>query len=125
MGLNISPDGGSWSYSGFQQFRLALAAEEGIRLDDMLGFGGSGEWSTDGGELITPLAPLLHHSDCDGVLEPDEAAMILRRLPAILDRWNQLDTEAGFERAYDVEQGRRLVAALQHAVEHRSVVVFG
>ena len=75
MGLCIYPGEASWSYSGFHEFRRRLAAEEGLELEQMHGFGpmlpGSRphydptlpliEWS----EVPTSLEPLLNHSDCD------------------------------------------------------------
>lgn len=51
-----------WSYSGFHRFRQRLAAEIGIELEEMQGFGGDKEWDEK-----QPLTPLLTHSDCEAL----------------------------------------------------------
>src|SRR5690606_29767440 len=83
MGLTIYPGGASWSYGGFARFRERLATEEGIDLREMRGFGGSREWLTPNGVPITPLEPLLNHSDCDGHMESHECELVVPRLTAI------------------------------------------
>lgn len=98
MGLDIRPrQPGSdkfisdhWvsrSYKGFRCFRRRLAAEEGIDLDVMAGFGtGLGQVSWDG--VTSPLIPLLNHSDCDGHLTPAQCAQMMPRLAEICERWS-------------------------------------
>lgn len=127
MGLSIHPGGASWAYSGFNAFRTALAAEEGIELDAMEGFGGEQRpWQTPDGQPISPLVPLLHHSDCDGYLESYECEQVVPRLEAILTRWES-DGRTVYDphREYDIAQGRRLLAAMRHSIEHGCAVVFG
>ena len=51
------------SYGGFGHFRETLAESMGMRLNDMVGFGGTIEWIGD-----EPFYYLLDHSDCDGEL---------------------------------------------------------
>lgn len=121
MGLDIRPGDASWSYRGFHEFRKRLAAAEGFDLDMMRGFGGSREWETTNGDHFTPLAPLLHHSDCDGYLESEECEQALPRLVAILGTWADHPDAAV---RYDVEQGWRLVAAMEHSIEHGCAVRF-
>lgn len=123
MGLDIRPGHACWSYSGFNMFRRALAAEEGIDLNQMVGFGGERPWETSHGEHITPLAPLLNHSDCDGYLEGYECEEVLPRLKLILDRWAAADNWA--ERDYDIQQGYELCESMQHSIDHGCAVVFG
>ena len=50
-------------YVWFARFREALAESKGIRLDDMIGFGGHVRWDDD-----IPYCELLKHSDCEGEL---------------------------------------------------------
>lgn len=121
MGLDIRPGKAAWSYGGFARFRERLAHSEGFDLREMRGFGGERDWETESGQHITPLAPLLNHSDADGYLHAWEAEEILLRLPAVLDSW-EADADPAVQ--YDVEHGRHLVEALRHCVEHRCAVVF-
>lgn len=124
MGLAIRPGGASWSYSGFNLFRRELAREEGLTLSEMVGFGGEREWHTSAGDDITPLRPLLNHSDCDGYLDSYECEQVLPRLRTIIDRWDA-DTSINPGRDYDVQQARELIAAMEHSVDHGCAVVFG
>jgi len=121
VGVTIYPYRASWSYGGFNRFRHRLAAEEGINLDAMQGFGGEGKWETSNGDPITPLAPLLNHSDCDGILESWDCELVEPRLSAILARWA---TDPSPEARYDVEHGLKLAAAMRHSVEHGCAVTF-
>ena len=87
MGVDFSHGVGSRSYSGFQLFREEIAAEIGINLDEMEGFGG--DWLWDGVE--DSVRPLLDHSDCDGHLTPDECRLVAPRL-------RELAADAAFSR---------------------------
>ena len=95
MGLDFSHTNAHWSYSGFNRFRRAIAAHEGIDLDAMRGFGGDHDWST----ATTPLKPLLNHSDCDGELTPQECRQVAPRLRVVVTAlWpdpNDYDRHAG------------------------------
>lgn len=122
MGLAIRPGNARWSYSGFNAFRHALAAEEGIDLDQMDGFGGTRSWRTDNGQEVTPLTPLLYHSDCDGYLDSGECEQVLPRLKLILDRWAA--TPNWIEHDYDIRHGYELCEAMQHSIVHGCAVVF-
>lgn len=121
MGVSIYPGRASWAYSGFMRFRERLAQEEGLDLREMVGFGGEREWTTSNGDHITPLAPLLNHSDCDGYLDSYECELVEPRLSAILARWAR---EGDPFAQYDIENGLKLAAAMRHSVEHGCSVVF-
>ena len=121
MGVSIYPGRASWSYSGFANFRRALAGEEGINLAEMTGFGGTREWETSSGQHITPLAPLLNHSDCDGYLHGYECEEVIPRLETILSKWAR---DADPETQYNVQHGLALLAGMKHSVEHGCAVVF-
>lgn len=60
------------SYNGFGAVREELAATIGVNLDVMVGYGGHTPWDT----VDSPLVPLLHHSDAEGDLGPQECAAI-------------------------------------------------
>jgi hypothetical protein len=125
MGIDIRPGRASWSYSGFMEFREKLAAAEGLNLREMQGFTTGGKpWEFSNGQHVTPLAPLLSHSDCDGYLDAHECEEVLPRLRQIVDGWAG---QSGFDpvRDYDVHQARELIGAMEHSVEHRCSVVFG
>lgn len=101
MGIDFSHTTAQWSYTGFGDFRRALALFEGFELDDMDGFGGDRDWST----VHTDLAPLLNHSDCDGEMTPDECRRVAPRLCVVVDElwpaeravW-EIDPSASFNR---------------------------
>lgn len=89
MGVDFSHGEASWSYGGFNRFREALAAHEGIDLNRMHGFKpfyAGDDWAGipwDG--VTTALRPLLDHSDCDGQLTPEECRQVAPRLREVID----------------------------------------
>jgi hypothetical protein len=89
MGLDFNNSDAHWSYTGFGRFRERLAEHEGFDLDQMAGFGGERDWST----VATDLKPLLHHSDCDGELTPEECALVGPRLYGIAMTWPEDDRD--------------------------------
>jgi hypothetical protein len=138
MGLDISPGGAHWAYSGFHRFRERLAAEEGLVLGQMEGYwlppdsemaylsdrdfqGPARPWQEDG-EYITPLGPLLDHSDCDGVLLPYECETVLPRLREIVEKWDAADQHNDTD--HDVSRAFRLIEGMEHCVEHGCAMVF-
>lgn len=116
MGLDISPGGAYWSYTGFNRFRTRLAAEDGITLDAMDGFAIYGK-SWDDAE--TTLTPLLHHSDCDGYIDSGECEEMLPRLREIRNKW--LDVEP-FDR--DGVQLCLLIEGMEHCANHDCALRF-
>jgi hypothetical protein len=120
VGVDFHPGDAHWSYGGFHEFRKRLADAEGIDLEGMAGFrrkpypGVPGVRSWD--DVATPLAPLLHHSDCDGELTREECAQVAPRLREILDQWAEEQGIApgeGHLRDYDVWMGRKLASAME------------
>ncbi|WP_084963335.1 hypothetical protein [Thermoactinospora rubra] len=120
MGLNISPGGASWSYSGFNRFRERLAVAEGFALDEMEGFKPFDAPDTWVGkrwdEVQTSLKPLLDHSDCGGYLLARECEEVLPRLREIVATWPETD--------YDRRAAEALIAGMEHCVEHGCAMVF-
>lgn len=114
----------SWSYLGFAAFRRRLAADAGFDLDTMSGFkprDADADWvGRDWSEVDTGLEPLLNHSDCDGELTPEQAAVLAPALDAALDRFDPGD----WVQSYDLEHGRELVQLLRIAAAQQITVQF-
>lgn len=122
MGLDIHPGGASWSYGGFARFRESLADEEGFSLDSMEGYTEDGiSW----GAFPTTLTALLHHSDCDGYLEPWECSDMIDRLRAIHDSWLYASSPADSVGNYDTENLGHLISGMEHCIEHGCTMRFG
>jgi len=114
MGLDISPGRAQWSYGGFMRFRERLAALEPIPpLREMEGYTENGvPWETV--ERHTSLVPLLHHSDCDGYLDPWECEQMLPRLRQVYATWD----DPGDPLGYDRERLGALIKGMEHVMEH-------
>lgn len=101
MGLAFRQSNAQWSYSGFNAFRCRLAAEIGINLREMAGFGPPERpWHkiTDG------ISPLLNHSDCEGELTPEECKRVAPRLRELVADWTDgHDKQNALELADDME----------------------
>ncbi len=112
MGIDFSHGNAHWSYSGFNRFRMRLASEIGISLDDMEGYGGEYKW-----EIISdPIKPLLTHSDCDGLLSPDVLFNVAQRLREIVSSWDDED--------YDKFQAIELAEGMELAYHLKEDLIF-
>lgn len=90
MGLDTSHDAWHGPYSSFNRFRFWLAEQIGINLHEYKGYGnfvdslyhetGTKELSTIDHDIM----PLLNHSDCDGILTPEECRKVARGLTKII-----------------------------------------
>ena len=113
MGIDFSHCGAHWAYSGFNRFRERIAGEIGINLRDMEGFSGflptpnqeekeALKWN----KIIDPIKLLLNHSDCDGILTPEECAKVAPRLREIISDWDDedYDKQNAIELAEGMEQ---------------------
>lgn len=122
MGLDFSHCDARWAYSGFMRFRLKLASEIEIALHCMESFAWnhsedkpyenvliSGyreedkitdfrptvgiqpviKWSTVNDDIV----PLLNHSDCDGILTPEECQKVAPRLRVLIKDWDDDDRD--------------------------------
>jgi hypothetical protein len=78
----------SWSYGSFGDFRRRLAAQIGITLYEMEGFGGDVSWDPFKQE---PLYPLLDHPDDEGELSWSECARIWPALVVAVKNWPEHD----------------------------------
>lgn len=111
MGLDFSHCDAHWSYSGFHFFRKRLAAEIRVELDEMAGFGGTGDWS----KVKDPIVPLLNHSDCDGELTSDECKVVASRLRELVSDWSDDDRDKAD--ALELAQGMELAASRSEHLE--------
>ncbi|WP_078610745.1 MULTISPECIES: hypothetical protein [Streptomyces] len=125
MGLTLYPGSSdvddvesSWSYSGFDAFRNALAAADGIDLQAMQGFGGDRPWST----VTSPLGPLLDHPDDRGQLSVAECEQVLPRLSKIVADWAAGDLGRSADDLLEDASG--LVAVLEVCVREGAPMVF-
>ncbi len=100
MGLDTSHDCWHGSYTSFNRFRAAVAAEFNIPLELMEGFYGMPgrtdfslpddiakalpiKWES---LIPQPIHLLLHHSDCDGEIEAKDCVAIAEQLEAAAAR---------------------------------------
>ena len=114
MGLNFSHTDMHWSCSCFHEFRRKLAAEIGIDLDDMDGFEGTLSWD----DLKDDIVPLLDHSDCEGVLTPEECRRVAPRLRQLVSSWPMDDGSLDKYRALE------LATAMERAQAENTNLVF-
>lgn len=87
MGLGFSHGDAHWSYGGFNRARSKLAAEFGLELAEMEGFGGKVPWN----HSVSPVMELLDHSDCDGELTAKQCQAIAPALRAAVAPWPDAD----------------------------------
>jgi hypothetical protein len=105
MGLDTTHDAWHGAYSAFSRWRNELARVAGYRLardpggittsvvlpwEDFTMANLLGEWSSMPGD--DPLLWLIIHSDCDGVIHPEQGTLIAARLEGLLPELD--DTEA-------------------------------
>jgi hypothetical protein len=111
MGLDFSHCDAYWSYSGFNRFRERLANQIGFSLGEMVGFGGKREWDT----VHDDIKPLLDHSDCDGVLTPEECKIVYPRLAELIQNWSEYDRDKIM--ALELIEGMKLCVELDEDLE--------
>lgn len=101
MGVRIGD--ATWSYTGFHNFRTEVARLDGIDLNEMAGFCDR-EDAVRWDSVDSALNPLLDHSDCDGVLTPEQCAQVAPRLAELSDQLHS---------SYDRRQAENLVEAME------------
>ena len=97
LGFTISAGGddyefskAGWSYGGFHSFRLRLAKELNLKtFPETIGKMTHNTW--EDAEFDEPIEPLMNHSDCDGLLEPEECKKIAPRLRDLVRNWEDDD----------------------------------
>lgn len=113
MGLDTTHECWHGSYSSFNAWRRWLAGKAGFDLDSMLGFGGHTDWST----VSSGLVPLLNHSDCDGEISPDDAALIAPALDEVVENATEQDEPWMVERARQFSRGCKVASSLKEHIE--------
>jgi len=91
MGIDFSHCNARWSYGGFNSFRQRLAKEIGMNLEEMDGFRRDEKPGIPFSNFSDDIIPLLDHSDCDGVLAPDECKRVAPRLRELISKWDDDD----------------------------------
>lgn len=87
MGLDFSHCDASWGYFGFMRFRKRLASMIGVQ--DIMQMSGYKESGGEGWPDDDPIVDLLVHSDCEGVLTPEECKAIGPRLREMVTPWSE------------------------------------
>lgn len=119
MGIAFSHCEASWSYSGFHSFRRRLAGAVAIELMKMEGFsenGNGNSWKA----IVDPIVDLLHHSDCDGILTPEQCKKIAPRLRQIVECWDDTRIDIG----YDKRQALELAEGMEKAASLNENLIF-
>jgi hypothetical protein len=102
MGLDITHDCWHGAYSAFSRWRNELARVAGYQFttgehgrqyvalpwEDFTNANLMGEWGSMPGD--DPLLWLIVHSDCDGVLHPEQGALIAARLEELLPQLDDI-----------------------------------
>lgn len=114
MGVVINPGGAQFSYSGFHQFRINVAAAEGFDLEQMEGFGGENPWVNESGRTITVLEPFLNNSDCDGYISSWECRDMWERMRDVAPK---LESPFDQDRCAAIAEGMKLCADNKCAME--------
>ena len=87
MSLTFSHCDATWSYRSFDEFREKLMQSATLRIV-----------KTWNGWEVKPdddLAPLLLHSDCEGIIAPQDCVQIASRLVEIVSWWPDSDSDKG------------------------------
>ena len=100
MGLAFTHCDARWSYTGWYAFRMGLNVEA---MND-----------TMPGDDPDPIEGLLHHSDCDGELTPEQCLTIAPRLRELVARWPADDWDR--QRAEELATGMETAAACNESL---------
>jgi hypothetical protein len=104
MGLDFSHCNARWSYTGFSRFRARLAEAAGLKeLNNLV-------------IKNDPILPLLAHSDCEGILTPEECRSVAPRLRDLVSNWQDGD--------YDKDTGLELAEGMESAASKNEDLEF-
>lgn len=93
MGLDTSHNAWHGPYSSFNDFRKWLADKIGINLDeDYRGYGNINA-TKDLESIDHKLMPLFNHSDCEGILTPEECLQIAEGIEDVLKNLSKEEIE--------------------------------
>lgn len=111
MGIDFSHCKASWAYSGFGNFRRELWILAGFSGDLY-------QLYYSGGYIVAkdhPLWPLFNHSDCDGVMTPQELEKVIPALEALIPKLTD---------DYDRRMGGRLLDGMKLALSRNEDLQF-
>lgn len=127
MGLDTTHDCFHGSYSGFHEFRCALARVIGIDLERMVGFQRPSrdpepDAFTWEGLPPDPLHVLLNHSDCDGVIGREHQLPLAARLEEVAEKIE--DAQGYHDPGYHRKRALKFAAGLRQAHAANETVEF-
>lgn len=111
MGLDFDNSEAHWSYGGFHRFRTKLAAQMGLEISKMEGFGGITPWPDD-----VFCQHFMNHSDCDDDIAYEHCEEIATKLREMVKDWPEDD--------YDKQQALLLAEGLEYCAEFHENMVF-
>ncbi|UWZ36190.1 hypothetical protein Drose_34905 [Dactylosporangium roseum] len=107
----------SYGWAHFHAFTSLLAAEEGVDLTEMSGYGGENSWST----VATPLRPLFDLDCFDGGRLPARKCQAMQsRLHEVCELWSRGAYAGKAEEQMKIDQLnalRKLVAVVDGCVD--------
>jgi len=119
MGLDTTHDAWHGPYSKFARWRRALAEAAGMpELGDIYGHQNGNDPAYVTFAMLKPddIHLLLDHSDCDGVISPEDAEKIAHRLEELLSE-PALQEEDWQERTKQFIEGARLAFSLGEQIQ--------
>lgn len=130
MGLDVSHGCWTGAYSAFDRFRAALAFAAGYEgwprmlfyiadeedAEDVI----EGKWTNTPAD---PLLVLLVHSDCDGIIQPEQAAPLADRLEELLPKLSE-ENSFGHLASGTKPACERFIAGLRYAVAQSETITF-
>lgn len=120
MGLDFSHCDAHWTYGGFNQFRHRLASKAmGFEVDNIYDHRNIVSYFR-----IDPIYKFLDHSDCDGILTPEEMKTIYPRLDELVDAMHLDCTDDNYDIMYDIINGKKLVEGMREAVSKNENLEF-
>ena len=124
MGLDTSHNAWHGPYSSFNNFRRWLAEKIEINLNDYIGY--RNESATKKLTSIDhKLMPLFNHSDCEGILTPDECKQIAEGIEEVLKNMSKEEIEhpeneyslSNYNKAKQFREGCLLAYSLDENIE--------
>ena len=133
MGLDTSYDAWSGSYGAFNGWRYKIAEIAGYEMQMDDGFNQplidwtdithanlQGIWDTTPKD---PLIVLIAHSDCDGVIKPEQAKPLLDRLEKLLPDIKNAASDHTVEYYY-FKKTKQFIAGLKQAIKNGEDIEF-
>lgn len=120
MGLNFKNSKANWSYSGFNEFRRAIASDLGFNLNSKIGFSGEEDWS----DVPAEWEPFLNHSDCEGKLSVKEQEKLIPAMLKLLDTWKDANYFSEYTKHHGYINGLYLCDTMKKNIQRGRSLVF-